>query len=196
MTDTWEWNGIGWQQVQTPTNPGSSYLATMAFDSVAAQMTLSWESATWQFTSVLPVTASFTPFGSGCGGSLPPPTIGAAPNSLPIIGSTFTAQLSGLPGGSFNIPIGFIGFDATSWNGIPLPVALDPLGFTNCQAWIAPIITETLVNNAGTATWDLVIPFSANVVGFEFFLQGGVLAPASNPGGFLFTNAGHAVVGT
>jgi hypothetical protein len=36
---------------------------------------------------------------------------------------------------------------------------------------------------------------NAFVLGVDLYFQGGVLVPGWNPGGFVFTNAGHAVVG-
>ena len=79
-------------------------------------------------------------------------------------------------------------------SGVPLPVSLAPLGFPGCQAWIAPAAGAALAYS-GSASWAVPIPMNAFVLGVDLYFQGGVLVPGWNPGGFVFTNAGHAVVG-
>jgi hypothetical protein len=53
----------------------------------------------------------------------------------------------------------------------------------------------SLANASGTASWDIATPLDVDLVGTDFFLQGCVLVPGWNPGGMVFSNAGHGVVG-
>jgi hypothetical protein len=36
-----------------------------------------------------------------------------------------------------NVALGFVGFDATSWLGQPLPLSLTAFGFPGCEAPVA-----------------------------------------------------------
>jgi len=113
----------------------------------------------------------------------------------PRLGTTFQVTLSNLPSGVTNIPLGWLGFDNTMWNGVPLPAPLDPAGFPGCTALLAPSQAFAFVNNGGAATWPLEIPFVPAFAGFTFYLQGGVLVLGFNPGGLVFTGGLACVVG-
>ncbi len=105
-------------------------------------------------------------------------------------------QLTQLPASPFNLPVGVIGFDDQTWLGQPLPLLLDSFGFTSCQAWLAPETFTALSNLGGTATWTIAVPLDLDLAGLSFYVQATVNAPTANPGAFVFTNAGHGVVGT
>ncbi len=87
------------------------------------------------------------------------------------------------------------GLDDTTWNGQPLPVALDPYGFTGCSAWLAPLQVESITHVGGVANWNIGIPMRLDLLGLDFYVQGTVLTPGFG-GGLAFSNAGHAVVGS
>lgn len=145
---------------------------------------------------VASVPATFASYGNGCAGPAGVPSLGAVAGSLPHIGSTPQLRLSNLPPAFVNVPIGFVGFDATSWNGIPLPVSLTPLGFTGCDALLAPVRSDGLTNTNGIANWNVALPMNALALGIDVYFQGAVLVPGWNPAGFVFSNGGHAVVGS
>jgi hypothetical protein len=197
--DLWEWNGTSWSQVATLQAPPADFNRPLVYDSgrrVAVLYATQSTTDVWELLSQAPVAATFTPFGQGCAGPVGTPALSAGPGSLPRIGTTFVARLDNLPASPLNVPIGVLGYDATAWNGSPLPLSLDPLGFTGCQAWIAPSLSVSLVNANGSANWNIGVPFAVPLVGVNFYLQGGVLAPGWNPGGMVFSNAGHGVIGT
>jgi hypothetical protein len=135
-------------------------------------------------------------FGAGCSGPSGVPALGAQAGSLPRLGQTLTLRLTNIPASPFNVPFGILSTEASAWNGNSLPVSLDPYGFTGCQAWIAPQVSYVLVNNNGTASWGIPVPIMPRLVGLDVYMQGAVLVPSWNPGGLVFSNAGHGVIGT
>jgi hypothetical protein len=199
--DTWEWNGIAWTNMQAV--PPASLQSALAFDSLRQRTTLfgGMDQAgialnqTWAYAAPAGPIASVQPYGSGCAGPTGLPLLAQQAGSLPHLGSTFTTQLSNLPAGPLNIPLAWLGFDNTSWNGQPLPLSLAGAGFPGCQALLAPAISYTLTNAGGTATWSLAIPFLPAMAGADFYLQGGVVVLGFNPGGVVFSGALHATVG-
>lgn len=204
LPETWEWDGTTWSLIATTGRPSSDYAMALAYDSnlqrtvgFGGRITLNhtYSDELWAYAFFNGPAASFTAFGQGCAGPAGTPTLTASPGSLPHIGTSFVMTLANLPPTPFNLAFGIIGYDAQTWNGQPLPVSLDPFGFTGCQAWIAPVFTEFLVNAVGTATWEVELPFTPIGLGWSFYVQAGVLAPGWNPGAFVFSNAGHAVVG-
>lgn len=195
LADTWEWNGSAWTQVQSPGGPADS--AGLVFDDARGVFVLVDSTLrTWEYAPGSAVAATFTPYGAGCAGPAGVPVLQAAAGSLPRIGSTLQLQLTNLPTSVLNVPLGFLGFDAASWNGVPLPLSLAPLGFPGCSALLAPARTDALVNNNGTAAFPVVLPFTTFALGADVYFQGAVMVPGFNPGGFVFTNGGHAVVGS
>ncbi len=199
--DTWEWDGAQWVDRQA-TMPSHMY-ASMAFDSARARVVSFGGRAltngiVYDHTYVYTVTshvAVATPYGAGCAGPAGVPALAALAGSVPRLGATLQLRLGNLPTGGLNVPIGWVGFDDTQWNGVPLPLALDPLGFPGCTALLAPTSAFTLSNVGGTADWPIVIPFLPAFAGFEFFAQGSVFVLGFNPGGLVFSNALACTVG-
>ena len=195
---TSEWDGTSWTSIQaTGAAPSGE---AMAFDE-ARGVTVLWHGQTstpetWEYTVFGGAPATWSVFGQGCAGPVGTPNLASVTGSLPRLGSTFQVRLGNLPATPFNLPFGVVGFDATSWNSQPLPVSLDPFGFTGCQAWIDPAIGVTLTNTLGIASWNIAVPLDLDLIGTDFFLQGCVLVPGWNSGGIVFSNAGHGVIGT
>jgi hypothetical protein len=195
-SDTWEWDGAAWTH-RTPAGT-PSVNGALVYDA-ARGVCVEFEGSVaglFEYVATATSAGSYTPFGQGCAGPAGVPDLAAQPGSLPAVGRTFTALLTNLPASPLDLPFAFLGYDNASWNGQPLPLALDPLGFTGCQAWIAPALDFTLTNVAGTATLAFAVPLDLDLVGVHFYLQGAVLAPGANPGGIVLSNAGHAVIGT
>ncbi|MEZ5654244.1 MAG: hypothetical protein R3E87_27225 [Burkholderiaceae bacterium] len=191
LTDTWEWDGAAWTQVMVP---GMGAAQSIAYDSTR-DVVVGWTNNAHTFEYLPGVLASFQAYGSGCAGPVGTPDLHAVGASVPKLGTTLQLEVGALPGSLFNVPIGFVGFDDQQWNGLPLPLPLDVLGFTGCSALLAPELSAALSNNAGVAPWSISIPLNVAVVGADLYFQAGVLVPGWNPGGFVFSNGGHAVVG-
>jgi hypothetical protein len=200
VTSTWEWDGTTWTDKQAPSPlPGGPALA---FDTTR-QRTVSFggrffssniQDGTYAYGAPA-VVATATPYGAGCAGPNGVPLLATVGNSVPRLGGTLQLRLSSLPAGFLNVPLGWVGFDDAVWNGLPLPLALDPLGFPGCSALLAPASAFALVNNGGVADWQLAIPFLPAFAGLEFFVQGAVVAIGFNPGGLVFSNAVACTVG-
>lgn len=198
LTDMWEWNGSAWTQLQPIANPGDS-VAGLAYDSSRGVM-VTWKgsqspSQTWEYLAGPGVPATFATYGAGCAGPNGVPQLDSIGGSVPRVGTSLQLLLSNLPPSPVNVPFGLIGLDATSWNGVPLPADLTPAGFTGCQAWLAPLASVGLSNQAGTATWAVPIPVNAFYLGADLYFQGAVLQPGWNPAGIILSNAGHGVIG-
>ena len=199
--DTWEWSGASWTNMSIA-GPASR-LPGLAFDSTRQRTVLFGGQSTtganlaqtWAYSVLSGPAASLVPYGVGCPGPTGVPQFAALGGSLPRIGSNLVMLLTGLPTGVSDVPLVWIGFDATTWDGQPLPLALDALGFPGCEAFLAPSHAYELVNAGGTATWSLAIPFRPSMLGFRFYLQAGVTVVGFNPGGLVFSRAFEATVG-
>jgi hypothetical protein len=198
LQETWQWQGGAWTQLQ-PTGLADTHPTDVVYDSnrdVFVVVTASTGNKTWEYVPGNTVPASFAPYGAGCAGPTGVPQLSNVVGSLPRIGSTLQMQLTNLPTSLFNVPLGFLGFDASTWNGMPLPLSLTPLGFTGCDVLLAPVRTDGLQNLGGFANWNVPLPMNAHALGADIYFQGVVLVPGWNPAGFVFTNGGHAVVGS
>ncbi|MEZ5654247.1 MAG: hypothetical protein R3E87_27240 [Burkholderiaceae bacterium] len=197
-TDTLEWNGSSWL-LRSSTMPVGRWPA-MCYDS-QRQRTMMFGgqnhngvifNQTRAF-AVIDAAASSATYGTGCRGPNGLPVLSA--QRLPRLGMTFTLSVSNVGTGLLDIPIGWLGFDASQWNGVPLPAMLDPLGFPGCTALLAPEGSYPLQNVLGTATWNLPVPFLPAFSGIDVYTQAGVLALGFNPGGLVFTNGVRGRIG-
>jgi hypothetical protein len=110
-------------------------------------------------------------FGTGCAGAGGVPTIDAA-GAIPSIDSTFSVSMSNLPPvGMLDVPVGVIGFSDEMSGALPLPLDLGLIGMTGCTLYASLNKTQSLVNNNGSGTWDVVVPNNSDIFGFHFFLQ-------------------------
>jgi hypothetical protein len=195
LQDTWEWNGSAWTQL-APTGTPGVYPTDLVYDAVRDVFVTIAAGTTWEHVPGNIVPATFVSYGAGCVGPNGTPLLTNVAGSLPRIGSTLQLRLSNLPPSFLNVPLGFLGFDASSWGGIPLPLSLTPLGLPGCDALLAPIRSDGLTNTGGIADWNVWLPMTAFALGVDIYFQGAVLVPGWNPGGFVFSNGGHAVVGS
>jgi glucose/arabinose dehydrogenase len=143
---------------------------------------------------IRPTTATWSTFGSGCGGSFGTPVLAAAPGSLPSLGTTFQMRVNGLPQPPAGLTLGMLGTSKTSWNTLPLPFDLAVIGMPGCQALIAPLDSAVLAHTGTVATWPLVIPLAPNLIGVDFYAQALVLDAGWNPLGAVVTNGGEGVI--
>jgi hypothetical protein len=192
---TWEWNGSAWTQL-APTGTPGQVPTELAYDAARDVFVTMTSGTTWEYVPDNTVPATFSSYGAGCAGPNGIPVLTNVAGSLPRIGSTLQLRLTNLPPSLLNVPLGFIGFDASSWNGIPLPLSLTLLGFPGCDALLAPIRSDALFNNSGTADWNIALPMNALGLGLHVYFQAAVLVPGWNAGGFVFSNGGHAVLGS
>lgn len=144
----------------------------------------------WQDASP---TATYSPFGQGCAGSLGVPAIAAIPGSRPALGSTFQVQAGNLTFGVAAMATGLSNTMTTA--GIPLPFDLSIVGMTGCSQLVDALILDLIQGPGFTATWSWAIPSDPSIFGYSFFNQAFSLDPAANAFGFVASNAGHGVLG-
>lgn len=196
LQDTWQWHGGAWTQLTPPPTPVGTYPSDLVYDASRDVFVTVAGGTTWEHVPGNIVPATFVSYGAGCAGPNGVPQLSPVAGSLPRIGATLQLRLSNLPPSFFNVPLGFLGFDAATWGGLPLPLSLTPFGFNGCAALLAPIRSDGLTNTGGTADWNVWLPMTAFALGMDVYFQGAVLVPGWNPGGFVFSNGGHAVIGS
>jgi len=136
--------------------------------------------------------ATFDPFGTGCTGSLGVPTLAAAPASLPIPGSLFSAVLGNLP---LSAGVFAAGFSNTATGPFTLPLNLTPFGLNGCTLYVDPAVTLLLVGTGNQATWNLSVPPNPGLLAVRLYTQGFSLDPPANAAGLTVSNACRLVVG-
>jgi hypothetical protein len=197
--DTWEWNGQQWTDMQATRILGNN--PAMAFDTLRGRAIAfggnpngTPSDQTWSYFGTSAPVASIAAYGTGCAGPAGVPSLSVL-GGVPRLGTSIQLHLANLPSGLFNLPLAWLGFDNSQWNGTPLPLALDAAGFPGCTALLAPEQAFSFTNVSGVATWSIDVPFLPSLEGLPFYLQGGVFVPGFNTGGLVFSNGLAAVIG-
>lgn len=192
----WEWDGAAWaQRVTNPAPPGRSD-GGLAYDSQRRRIVLfsginaGTKDDIWEYGPTTP--ASWTPFGSGCAGSLGTPTLVPAPGLLPWLSSTFELRVSPVPVGQAAI----VGLGSrVQWGAVPLPLPLGGYGMPGCTLFAGGDDLRFVVPLGATAALSLAIPNLPFALGVEFDAQAAVLDPAANSAGLVVTGAGTMTIG-
>jgi hypothetical protein len=197
----WEFDGAGWTSRPSNTGPFAMVGASMAYLPSTGRMLLfgGAENMTLHRTRTLAFVtghvANSAAHGAGCLGPVGVPQLGALAGSRPVLGSTFALRFTSLPSTPLALVFATLGFSDQTWNGVPLPLDLTPLGFSACQLHVAPGVLEPLANLGGFANWNIAVPSTPALDGAVFFLQGLVLTPGFNPGGAVTTSSVRGVAG-
>lgn len=125
-------------------------------------------------------------YGNGCVGTAGTPNLTAL-SGTPMLGTTFTAQLSNLPASSLALVT--TGFSESSFGAVSLPFDLTPLGAPGCMILVSPDIATLVINSGGTAPWTLAIPNNPALSGLGFLNQGVVFDAGANALGLTTSNA-------
>jgi len=135
--------------------------------------------------------ATYTQYGAGCAGTMGVPTLGPAPGSSPLVGTTFSANLGNLP---LSLGVMMTGFSNTLAQGsLPLPLNLMNYGFPGCNLLADPLVTEFLIGASNTATWNFGIPGGPAFVGMTLYNQG--LSLDTGSPGAAFSNGARLIIG-
>jgi hypothetical protein len=194
---TWEWNGLGWTQRTTATSPSARSAIACGFSPLGNGRVLCGGGATSTGTqfgttfALQPVApATVATFGTGCPTSSG--TVQLDPVSMPYAGVDFVQRISG--GSAANVvSLLAFGVSNTTWSGIPLPLALGPLGAPGCQALVSLDVLETvLLLDAGSGTFVWSLPSSPTFAGFPFFTQAVIFDSASTQPLPIGTSSGRA----
>lgn len=89
-----------------------------------------------------------------------------------------------------------LGFSATSWSGLPLPLDLSVLGAGGCELLVSPDLVlpfATTASGTGFVVYD--VPNDLYLLNLAFYNQAMIAEPSANALGYAFSNGGAAVVG-
>ena len=151
-----------------------------------------FRSDTWALATPSP--ASYTSFGTGCGGAIGVPRLDAEPYRLPWLGDPFTVRASNVApsaAGAFM----FTGFSNTQWGSTPLPFALAPFGMSGCQLHVELFVVYPMTRRGNEWTWSLAIPTTPGLLGLVFYNQAIVVEPGANAAGAIVTAGAAARIG-
>lgn len=199
LSDTWEWDGGGWQQLALGNAPGPRGGPTMAYDPLRRRLvmfggygTSGILGDTWELAN--PNLGDFSPFGAGCAGAAGTPVLDAVPpRSIPRIGEGFGLRITSLPVDRPTFL--YLGFSRAMWHGVALPLDLAPLGAPGCSLLVGPDLVLPLWNLGGVAPVTLSIPNDQGLVGIRFFVQGWAADPTANQLGIVVSNGGQGLIG-
>jgi hypothetical protein len=183
VDDFWSWDGIAWVRHFATVGsalPSARKGAQIFFDASANELRLhgggcgsNYSDELWSFQ--LPVFARSEVIGVGCAGSNGVPTLDIVNGTTPVIGTTVDFLYSNALNSTFVTPaIVAVGFDQSSYQGIPLPLPLAVIGLPGCTLYHSNDVSVSVGVAPGAAqfTWSLGLPNSANFLGQEMFVQG------------------------
>ena len=159
-----------------------------------AELELVWDRVkaaldTW--TDYVPGSITFMPGGSclGSGGlSI------LSSTSLPDLEETVVYSLVNAPANG--IVVTMFGFSDTSWNGVPLPASLTPIGANGCILRTEPSVTFAgLANASGQLGTPIVIGTDTSLIGAVWFTQCLLLDPPANAFGATLSNGLRTQIG-
>lgn len=201
-SNMWEWDGQLWVQSTMPTPPARRGLS-MVFDEQRGRVVLfggstlesfnpRLRSDTWELVRPS-VTATSNTFGPGCGN--PVLTISAANGSIPLIGTAFVADITGIPG---NVVAMAVGGSATSVGPFLLPVNLGLVGMPGCWQHhdaVLGLFFPCTIPSAGSAQCLLSVPSDPTLLNLHAYLQAWAPDPAANAFGVVTSNAIDLLIG-
>jgi len=106
-----------------------------------------------------------TPYGTGCTAA-PARAFGFAPNPG---GGELLLYQTGVVAGS--VPFALLGFSATSWGAVALPLPLTSLGLPTCSVLAEPVVLAGATAPAGVAEYELAVPGASTLLGGQLFAQ-------------------------
>ncbi|MBK9388369.1 MAG: hypothetical protein IPN34_26410 [Planctomycetes bacterium] len=138
--------------------------------------------------------ATWRSFEPGCSGSAGQPRLVPAAGSAARLGQLFTLEVQNLPVAPTPVFLQ-IGLSSALWNGIPLPLSLQPLGAAGCSLLVSD---EVVIGGSGvqTASFALPVPSAPLYFGVNAYFQALVFEPGANALGLTVSNGGDAYLGT
>lgn len=114
------------------------------------------------------------------------------PVNRPILGTTFTSNLTSVPNPAGSIGLVLIGFSQT----VP-PLNLVSIGAPDCFLHTPATVIQTLFPLAASTPWNLVLPNTPSLANSHVYVQGAALVPpGSNAFGLLTANGVDLLLGT
>jgi hypothetical protein len=126
--------------------------------------------------------------GPGCSGlSSFLPNIEANLSDIPQIGTTFLADVTGMPSGGGGYAV-LLGFRTDLWGAFALPLDLGVVFMPGCTLYQDVAIATGGAHVGGTATYSLGIPNDTGLLGLSFYNQVVAVDPAANAFGLTVSN--------
>lgn len=199
---TWEHGEAGWV-IRAPSGmPSARANTVMVFDPTRERLVLHGGSDAHgergdTLALIRSVPARAATYGTACTTSVGLPSLEADPLALAWRGSPFHVYLrTGLrSGGHWML---WIGSSRSTYNGVPLPYALDPVGVTGCQLNTAIDVTTRVfaVGSGSQVIVEAALCDCPVLVGRSLFLQALIVDPAApRPVPIATTNGLELVVG-
>jgi hypothetical protein len=188
---TWEWDGANWILRSTVGAPPSRTGHVLVYDDTRGQVVLCLGNSgtasdyvdLWQYGPVWP--ASATPYGAGCAGSSGTLALDLAPPTLPWLGDVIQLRASPLP--APGVAVFWFGLSRSSWQGLALPLALDPLGMPGCSLLAGADAVQVVVGS-GSVLLPAAMSSQTALLGRTLAAQCAALDPAANAFGAVLSN--------
>ena len=113
--------------------------------------------------------------------------------SRPILGTSFSVRVRGIPAGAVGAT-GYIGFNDMTYAGIPLPWSLTSLSLPDCNVYLSPVAEVPLTITGNQVIWAMPIPSNPGLAGLQFHFQAAARYPAGHPIGLALSNKGTATL--
>lgn len=197
--DTWEWDGIAWQQRSPAGAPSGRGYYGFEYDRARGRCVLfGGDVGTGPVASAFvyePMTAARAlEFGLGCPSRPTPPALRTQAGTRPWLGTTITLVASQLASASPAAALAFGASDGT-WLGTALPLDLTPVGMPGCALLVAPDLLMPAPVQSGLAAWTLALPGVPSLLGASAFAQGFAVESGANPLGVVATNGLRLTLG-
>ena len=195
---TWEWDGSAWADQGALPRPCTDHV--LVYDGRLQRTTLHGG------TDVTPsaffrnevltyghgVAGSFERLGTSCAGSHSIPALfGASSGTGPMMGSTSSVYVTGAWYHAFFV----FGWSNFIDGATLLPYDLAPHGMPGCSLQVSRDAIVGAAPTNGIASIQIPVPANPFLVGQVFHIQGLMLDPAANAGGFTTTNHLRATIG-
>ncbi|MCR9246539.1 MAG: hypothetical protein NXI31_16015 [bacterium] len=148
---------------------------------------------TWNGCLIYETAGFYQPYARGCLGSAGVASNFATTGRAPRLGNELEIQFGNLPATSAVIMS--VGFDTTSWSGLPLPLDMAPYGLPGCTAYYAPLYPIFLNVSGGVARWQWLLPTDPALAGLPFYTQAFVPDPGRNSAGGVLSDTAIGVIG-
>ncbi len=132
-------------------------------------------------------------FGSGCAGSANVPKFAASAGNRPVLGQSFTTEISDFKS-SVTACMGIFGFSRTTFGSVSLPADLASYGAPGCTLYVSLDVLFPLTVASGKSFWTLSVPPATGLLGFRFYQQGIVFEAGANVHNGILTNAGEGCI--
>jgi hypothetical protein len=193
LADTWEFDGATWVNLSLAGSPPARRSHVMAYDEARQRVVVfggrdsggNSLADTWIMRTV-PLTASATTFGAGCG----QPPLGLVPDSAgrPVIGQIGSATVVDAPTSATFVAMGS---SNQTYGPFALPVTLAGIGMIGCDLYQSSEVLglSTTPMSPTTRSFSLAIPNTQSLIGIHVYLQAYAFAPGANPLSVIISNA-------